>query len=67
MLVAGNRDISEKVNQAFYLKLQKYGFDVTIFHFPDKDHVSIDYDLGKENEVVLPLVLSWIKGISEEK
>jgi arylformamidase len=67
LLVAGDREVSESVNQSFYEQLQYYGYDVSIFHFPDEDHVSIDYDLGKENDLVFPELLSWIKHISEEK
>jgi len=36
---------------------------VSIFHFPDEDHVSIDYDLGKENDLVFPILLNWINNI----
>jgi len=66
LLVADGREISKTVNQNFYQKLQKYGYNATIFHFPNKDHVSIDYDLGKEDDPVFPVILDWLNGLSDK-
>jgi hypothetical protein len=39
---------------------------VTLYHFPDKDHVSIDYDLGKEDDPVFPIVIDWIQRVRKK-
>ncbi len=67
LLVAGDRKVSETVNQIFYERLRQYGYDVTLFHYPRKDHVSIDYDLGKEDDSVFPIIIDWIKRIRNKK
>jgi dipeptidyl aminopeptidase/acylaminoacyl peptidase len=67
LLVAGDREVSKTVNQSFYELLQQYNYDVNLFYFPAEDHVSIDYDLGEENDLVFPILFSWIKHISDEK
>jgi arylformamidase len=66
LLVAGDREVSETVNQTFYEQLKQYGYDVTLYHFPDKDHVSIDYDLGKEDDPVFPIVIDWIQRVRKK-
>jgi acetyl esterase/lipase len=63
LLVAGCREVSETVNQAFYKQLQYFGYDASIFYFSNKDHVSIDYDLGKEKDQVFSTLLCWINYI----
>ncbi|MBN2395136.1 MAG: hypothetical protein JXC36_01585, partial [Candidatus Atribacteria bacterium] len=64
LLVAGDREISRAVNQSFYQSLNQYHYDVTLFYVEDKDHVSIDYDLGKEGDAVYRIIHSWIQKIS---
>ncbi len=66
LLVADGREISKTVNENFAQKLCEYGYNATIFHFPNKDHVSIDYDLGKENDPVFPVILDWLRGLSDK-
>lgn len=63
LLVAGDRGVSETVNQNFYKLLQYYGYDANIFYFSDEDHVSIDYGLGKDDDPVFPILLNWINGL----
>ncbi len=60
LLVADGREVSKTVNQAFSQKLRKYGYNATVFYFPNKDHVSIDYDLGKKGDPVFPVILNWL-------
>lgn len=60
LLVAGDREISKTVNQTFYQQLIKNCYDATILYFEDKNHVSIDYDLGKEDDNIFPMVLGWL-------
>lgn len=63
-LVAGGRGVSETVNQDFYQKLINQGYQAKIVQFPEKDHVSIDQDLGKAEDVVFPVVLQWLERLS---
>ena len=67
LLVAGGREVSKTVNQAFYQELVRYGYDVTLFHADEKDHVSIDYDLGKEDDPGFPVILNWLNRNSGNK
>ncbi len=60
LLVAGDREVSKTVNQNFYQKLYQYGYDVNIFNIEEKDHVSIDYYLGKEDDPVFASILDWL-------
>jgi acetyl esterase/lipase len=60
LLVAGDRSVSQEVNQNFYRKLIQFDHRVQIVHFDNKDHISIDYDLGRKNDPVFPLILNWI-------
>lgn len=61
LLVAGGRKVSEEVNKSFYQKLADNGYQVTLLEFKEKDHVSIDYGLGKDEDPVFPAVLNWLK------
>jgi len=60
LLVAGDREVSKTVNQTFYQRLHQYGYNVTLYNTDEKDHVSIDYDLGKEDDPVFPIILNWL-------
>lgn len=60
LLVAGDRQVSKTVNQEFYQQLQQHGYNAALFDFPGEGHVSIDYDLGKENDQVFPIILDWL-------
>ncbi|MFW6149559.1 MAG: alpha/beta hydrolase [Atribacterota bacterium] len=66
LLVADGREVSKTVNENFTQKLREYGYNATIFHFPNKDHISIDYDLGKENDPVFPVILNWLRTLSDK-
>lgn len=61
LLVAGGREVSVAVNNSFYKKLKENGCNVTLIQFEDKDHVTIDNELGEENDPVFPLILNWLK------
>ncbi|MDD3538785.1 MAG: alpha/beta hydrolase [Atribacterota bacterium] len=61
LLVAGDREVSKIVNNNFYQHLSQYNYDATIFYIEEKDHVSIDYDLGKEGDPVFQVILNWLK------
>lgn len=61
LLVAGGRNVSVEVNNSFYQKLIDNGYQADILQFPEKDHVSIDYELGKDKDPVFPAVLNWLK------
>jgi len=65
-LVAGDREISKTVNENFAQKLREYGYNSALFHFSNKDHVSIDYDLGKEDDPVFPVILDWLRDVSDK-
>jgi arylformamidase len=66
LLVADGREVSKTVNENFAQKLREYGYNEAIFHFPNEDHVSIDYDLGKENDPVFPVILNWLRILSDK-
>lgn len=61
LLVAGGRKVSEEVNKSFYQRLKDNGYKATILYFEDKDHVSIDYELGADEDTVFSAVLNWLK------
>jgi acetyl esterase/lipase len=61
LLVAGGRKVSEEVNKSFYQRLKDDGYRANILYFEDKDHVSIDYELGADEDRVFPAVLNWLK------
>lgn len=61
LLVAGGRSISTEVNQYFYQKLHQFKYDVAMKVFNEQDHVSIDYDLGKSNDLTFPVLRDWLE------
>ena len=61
LLVAGGRKVSKEVNKSFYQRLKDNGYKATILYFEDKDHVSIDYELGADEDTVFPAVLNWLR------
>ena len=60
LLVAEGREVSEAVNESFYEKLRSTGYNVTLLQYRGKDHVSIDTELGKEDDPVFPDILGWL-------
>lgn len=66
LLVAGGREVSKTVNQIFDQKLDQYGYDVSISYFEEKNHVSIDYDLGKEDDAIFAVILGWLLSRAEK-
>lgn len=61
LLIAGDREVSETVNKSFYQRLVDAGYQATLFQFKEKDHVSIDFELGKEDDPVFPEIIEWLK------
>lgn len=61
LLVAGDRKISETNNEYFYQKLINTGNKVVLVKFPEKDHVSIDYELGTEGDTVFNTIINWLE------
>lgn len=60
LLVAGGRNVSEQVNNSFYQKLIENGYQADIFQFPEKEHVSLDYDLGSAGDKTFPFIMNWL-------
>ncbi len=61
LLVAGDRKISKTNNEYFYQQLLSVGNKVTLLSFPEKDHVSIDYELGKEDDLTFKGIINWLE------
>jgi acetyl esterase/lipase len=61
LIYAGDRKVSEKVNKAFYASLKKYNHTAEIYFASDKGHVSIESDLGKNDDIVFQVILKFIK------
>ncbi len=61
LLVAGGRNVSVTVNNSFYQKLKNNGYNVTLENFKEKDHVTIDTDLGEDDDPVFPVILNWLE------
>lgn len=60
LLVAGGREVSKSVNLSFYQRLIDSCYEVTLLEFKEKDHVSIDYELGEEDDPVFPSIIYWL-------
>ncbi len=67
LLVAGGRTVSEDVNRLFCERLTEGGYFASMLYYREKDHVSIDFELGKEGDLVFPAILAWLEGLQNLK
>ncbi|MBA7535278.1 hypothetical protein ES705_27531 [subsurface metagenome] len=60
LIYAGDREVSKVVNLAFFDALRKSGHEVDLYHASDKNHVSIERDLGKSGDITIEKILQFI-------
>ena len=60
LIYAGNREVSKVVNLAFFDALRKSEHEVDLYHASDKNHVSIECDLGKSGDVTIEKIFQFI-------
>ena len=60
LIYAGDREVSKKVNLAFYEALQKSSHEVDLYYAADKNHVSIERDLGKPEDITIKNIFQFI-------
>ena len=60
LIYAGDREVSKKVNLAFYEALKKSGHEVDLYYAPDKNHVSIERDLGKSEDITIKSIFRFV-------
>jgi len=60
LIYAGDREVSKVVNLAFFDALRKAEHEVDLYHAPDKNHVSIERDLGKSGDITIEKIFQFI-------
>ena len=60
LIYAGNREVSKVVNLAFFDALRKSEHEVDLYHASDKNHVSIERDLGKSGDITIEKIFQFI-------
>ena len=61
LIYAGDREVTKEVNTAFYDALKNAEHNASIYFAPDKNHVSIERELGMPGDNVFPVILNFIK------
>lgn len=60
LIYAGDREVSKVVNLAFFDALRKSEHEVDLYHASDKNHVSIERDLGKSGDITIEKIFQFI-------
>lgn len=60
LICAGDREVSKVVNLAFFDALRKSEHEVDLYHASDKNHVSIERDLGKPGDTTIEKIFQFI-------
>jgi len=60
LIYAGDREVSKVVNLAFFDALRKAEHEVDLYHASDKNHVSIEGDLGKSGDITIEKIFQFI-------
>jgi arylformamidase len=60
LIYAGDREVSKVVNLAFFNALRKSEHEVDLYYSPDKNHVSIERDLGKSGDITTEKIFQFI-------
>jgi hypothetical protein len=60
LLVAGDCEASEAINDSFCQKLIENSYHLTLPKFKNKNHVFIDNELGEESDQVFSAILIWL-------
>jgi len=60
LIYAGDREVSKVVNLAFFDALRKSEHEVDLYYSPDKNHVSIERDLGKSGDITIEIIFQFI-------
>ena len=61
LIYAGDREVSKKVNLTFYEALKKSDHEVDLYYAVDKNHVSIERDLGKPKDITIKNIFQFIR------
>lgn len=61
MIYVGDREVTKEVNTAFYDALKNANHNASLYFAPDKNHVSIERELGMPGDNVFPVILNFTK------
>ena len=61
LIYAGDGEVTKEVNTAFYDALKNANHNASLYFAPDKNHVSIEKELGMPRDNVFPVILKFIE------
>lgn len=67
LIYAGDREVSKMVNLAFAQALQIVNYQIHLYYASDKDHISIERDLGKFGDNTIEKIFQFIHKYKNNK